>query len=396
MASASQVLSVSAGIGRGVETKSATTEASAEQPFGQVLAREVSRKGGEQQAGEKAAAESAKTETASAEAATTTEAQTADASATGEQQAMVDAVAMPWLLMMQQTAQATQIMPQMQGLTDAAKIAPEGAKATVLAAQGQGKAATAQPFGELASTGNGEPGAPVTGGLGQMLAANSVTESGKALPQDLSASLEKMSFSGILAGRLDNDKDALGSEEGAKSQNWLAVSQPAIRSPESSGEQVAKTAAQHVVAEPVGDSRWGDAVAQRVSMMLGRQEQQVEMQLNPPHLGPMEVRLTLGQEQASVVFASQHAAVREALEAATPKLTALLADQGIQLVNVQVASDSLHQHAQEQSRQQQASSFQSAGQGGQNGRAFDGESAAPYWRTETTVPVARSGVSLYV
>ncbi|AOY01712.1 hypothetical protein BJP62_15335 [Jeongeupia sp. USM3] len=111
-----------------------------------------------------------------------------------------------------------------------------------------------------------------------------------------------------------------------------------------------KPAPTHHVSTPVGESRWGDAVAQRVAMMIGRQEQKLEMQLNPPNLGPMDVQLTLAHDQASVVFASQHAAVREALAAATPRLTALLADQGIQLVNVQVASDSLNQHAQQQAQ----------------------------------------------
>jgi flagellar hook-length control protein FliK len=108
----------------------------------------------------------------------------------------------------------------------------------------------------------------------------------------------------------------------------------------------------HYLEMPVQDARWGEAVAQRVSMMLGKQEQQIEMQLNPPNLGPMEVRLNLGSEQASVIFTSQHAAVREALAAATPKLTALLADQGIVLQNVQVASDSLQQQQQNAFQQQ--------------------------------------------
>ncbi len=158
---------------------------------------------------------------------------------------------------------------------------------------------------------------------------------------------------------------------------------------------------QHTVTEAVGSSRWGDAVAQRVSMMLQDQHQQIDMQLNPPHLGPMEVRLTMSGEQASVVFSSQHASVREALAAATPRLTMLLADQGIQLSNVQVASDSLNQHAQQQA-QQQASSQQMNQQrqsraqqfvGDLNGAYADGQ---PRVMTDVHLPVARSGLNLYV
>ncbi|TJZ72913.1 flagellar hook-length control protein FliK [Chitiniphilus eburneus] len=154
----------------------------------------------------------------------------------------------------------------------------------------------------------------------------------------------------------------------------------------------------HYIPEPVGSNRWGDAVAQRVSMMLGRQEQQIDMQLNPPHLGPMEVRLSLSAESASVVFASQHAGVREALAAATPRLTALLADQGIQLVDVKVASDSLNQ----QNQQQAFAQSQSSGNGREPGaerRAFDGvEGSAQvesHLLTGVTLPVARSGLNAY-
>jgi flagellar hook-length control protein FliK len=125
---------------------------------------------------------------------------------------------------------------------------------------------------------------------------------------------------------------------------------PATNSPTSTAAANAALPS-HYLETPVQDARWGDAVAQRVSLMLGKQEQQIEMQLNPPNLGPMEVRLNLGGEQASIVFTSQHAAVREALAAATPKLTALLADQGIVLSNVQVASDSLQQQQQQAQRQ---------------------------------------------
>jgi flagellar hook-length control protein FliK len=158
----------------------------------------------------------------------------------------------------------------------------------------------------------------------------------------------------------------------------------------------------HTVAEPVGSSRWGDAVAQRVSMMLQDKHQQIDMQLNPPHLGPMEVRLTMSGEQTSVVFSSQHASVREALAAATPRLTMLLADQGIQLSNVQVASDSLNQHAQQQAQQQASSQQMEQQQHQSRSRQFAGNpidnysDGVPRVMMDVHVPVARSGLNLYV
>lgn len=180
------------------------------------------------------------------------------------------------------------------------------------------------------------------------------------LPHELSAedalqSKEHNAFADTLAIKMNTpglSSTGLGASSGIQPMPTASAAHTASNS----------VVASHYVETPVQDARWSDAVAQRVSLMLGKQEQQIEMHLNPPNLGPMEVRLNLGNEQASVIFTSQHAAVREALAAATPKLTALLADQGIVLQNVQVASDSLHQHQQNQQQQQQAQSFDSGPQ----------------------------------
>ncbi|GGP26317.1 flagellar hook-length control protein FliK [Silvimonas amylolytica] len=150
----------------------------------------------------------------------------------------------------------------------------------------------------------------------------------------------------------------------------------------------------HQIDVPVTDNKWSEAIAQRVSMMVGKQEQQLDMQLNPPHLGPMEVRLSMSQDQASVIFTSQHANVREALAAATPRLSALLADQGITLSNVQVASDSLNQQAQQQQAQRQFG----GNQGRSNTWSGDGENgttAVTQVSTTMRIPVARSGLNLW-
>lgn len=228
------------------------------------------------------------------------------------------------------------------------------------------------------------------GGLPRMGAANLSDPGGKNLPRYFDGSEGDTPFGEFLQVARDvhlQPPVALPAASAHGIEQARAVSQ-------------ASTLARFAVEEPVGNGRWGEVVAQRVSLMLGRQEQQMEMQLTPPNLGPMEVRLTLGADQASVVFASQHAAVREALVAATPRLTALLAEQGIQLVNVQVASDSLQQQTQGQMQQQ--SHWQGADdKPAQAGRqawvnhplAETGSAGSP---VAVALPVARSGVSLYI
>jgi flagellar hook-length control protein FliK len=86
----------------------------------------------------------------------------------------------------------------------------------------------------------------------------------------------------------------------------------------------------------VGEPGWQQALGERVLWLAGREQQVAELRLNPPHLGPLEVRVVVQQDQASVVFLSQHAAVREALEQAVPRLRDMLGQQDLQLVQVDV------------------------------------------------------------
>lgn len=116
---------------------------------------------------------------------------------------------------------------------------------------------------------------------------------------------------------------------------------------------------------PVGTPGWGGDLGQKVVWMVGQQKQSAELQLNPPQLGPLEVRLTLNQDQMTATFVSHHAAVREAIETALPRLREMLADNGIALGNVMVGAESF---AQQQQQQQQQAAAQQSGQGG--GQAF--------------------------
>lgn len=96
------------------------------------------------------------------------------------------------------------------------------------------------------------------------------------------------------------------------------------------------TAESLIVPNRVGEAGWGQAVAQRVMWMIGREQQTAELKLNPAHLGPMEIKLTLHQDQASVSLLASNSAVKEALEQALPRLRDMMGQQDIQLVQVDV------------------------------------------------------------
>lgn len=111
---------------------------------------------------------------------------------------------------------------------------------------------------------------------------------------------------------------------------------------------------------PVGSAGWGEALGQKVVWMAGQQTQVAELRLNPPNLGPMEVRISVSNDQISAVFVSHQPAVREAIEAAMPRLREMLAEGGMSLGNATVSSDSLPQQ-QASGREGQSGSSRQAG-----------------------------------
>lgn len=109
------------------------------------------------------------------------------------------------------------------------------------------------------------------------------------------------------------------------------------------------TAASVAIQTPLGTPGWDNQLGERVVWISQRQMQSAEISINPPELGPMELRLTLDNtqagQQATLQFASPHAEVREALENALPQLREVMADAGITLGNATVGSESFRDQA---------------------------------------------------
>ncbi len=116
---------------------------------------------------------------------------------------------------------------------------------------------------------------------------------------------------------------------------------PAAQAPQAAPAATATALPSTQVTVPFQQSGWDQAVGERVLWMVNRNLQGAEIRLNPPHLGPIEVRVQMHQDQAQVNFTAQHAVVREALEAALPRLRDMFQSQGVALVNVDVSDRSL-------------------------------------------------------
>lgn len=99
---------------------------------------------------------------------------------------------------------------------------------------------------------------------------------------------------------------------------------------------------QSQVAVPLHHAQWGDDFSQRVRWLISQNVSLAEIRINPPELGPIDVRVNVSGDQVSVALNSQFAVVREALEAALPRLRELLESQGLNLANADIGRQSAH------------------------------------------------------
>ncbi|WP_372965737.1 flagellar hook-length control protein FliK [Marinobacter sp.] len=94
---------------------------------------------------------------------------------------------------------------------------------------------------------------------------------------------------------------------------------------------------------PVGQAEWGDKVMGKLSWLTARNMQVAEIHLTPPDMGPMEVKVRVHNDQATVTVHAANPVVREQLELHSNRLRDMLGEQGLLLSQFDV-SDQSGQH----------------------------------------------------
>lgn len=123
------------------------------------------------------------------------------------------------------------------------------------------------------------------------------------------------------------------------------------------------------ISTPVSSAGWGDELGSKTLIMVRDGQQSAEMQLNPPNLGPLEVRLSVQNDQTSLIFVSAHASVRDAIQSALPRLSGMLAESGLSMGSVQVGDQSLAQQQQQRDGGNAPRRFARSGNGEADGVA---------------------------
>ncbi|MFM9971638.1 MAG: flagellar hook-length control protein FliK, partial [Burkholderiales bacterium] len=96
---------------------------------------------------------------------------------------------------------------------------------------------------------------------------------------------------------------------------------------------------------------WRESLSAQVSVLIGERVQSAHMHLNPPELGPVEVRISIIDQQTSVMFTAPHEETRRALEDALPRLREVLAESGVNLDSTTVNKDHLANDARDPSHE---------------------------------------------
>jgi flagellar hook-length control protein FliK len=188
----------------------------------------------------------------------------------------------------------------------------------------------------------------------------------------------------VPTGKADPGKLAIDAQLAATVRAGAAVAEPMIKEAPADLSRLAAQLqpgtlqqAAAAVAVPadkltgrVGTPAWDQQLGQKVVWMAAGGDQSATLTLNPPDLGPVQVVLTVTNDQADAAFMSAQPEVRQALEAAMPRLREMMSEAGIAFGSATVSAGTPEQ----QNNGERAASGGRRGNG-QSGGASGGEIA---------------------
>jgi flagellar hook-length control protein FliK len=154
------------------------------------------------------------------------------------------------------------------------------------------------------------------------------------------AGLAASSRSALAAGEAQLLRDMIQTEQATTRDAASALDSVHLPSTESPLTAKSAHAAEALLARPVqtpvGSARWADEIGARLTVMAGQGKHSASLRLSPEHLGPLEIRIAIRDDQASVWFGAAHADTRAAIEHALPRLRELFESQGMSLADAGV------------------------------------------------------------
>ncbi len=97
--------------------------------------------------------------------------------------------------------------------------------------------------------------------------------------------------------------------------------------------------------EPIGTARWSQEIASRVTVFAREGIHSARVELNPPSMGPMDVRVKVVDDAVEVSFVVQHSATRDMLEGAVSRLREEMQQNGFARVDVDISQGDTREQA---------------------------------------------------
>ncbi|MEY2700433.1 MAG: hypothetical protein RIQ52_1188 [Pseudomonadota bacterium] len=225
------------------------------------------------------------------------------------------------------------------------------------------------PADQVMKSGSGY--ASVAGAAASPDLAESVPEASSLLPgSEVDGSFERVGAESLL---MTDDRPSSQSEASASSPSFSHVM--ARSSP--SSPPMTPVQRQESIPQPFSQPGWNEAFSSRVSLLAGQGISSAHLQINPPDLGPIEIHMELDNDRLNIDFASNHASVRDAVEASMPRLREMLAQQNIELADTSVSTMGSNQTATGDSASWAAASGGQAGTGSEGRRSLAEADADP-------------------
>lgn len=150
------------------------------------------------------------------------------------------------------------------------------------------------------------------------------------------SSLAQLAANGT--GQTNIDLNQISNSQNAVTQVQTSVT---IAQDQSGARQVIT---EQTIEIPVGKSGWGQELGSKVVWMVGQKIQTAQIQVTPRELGPIEIRISVQQDQATVNFTAQNGQAREAIESALPRLREMFDQSGLQLAHTDVSDQQTARH----------------------------------------------------
>jgi flagellar hook-length control protein FliK len=147
----------------------------------------------------------------------------------------------------------------------------------------------------------------------------------------LSVMKEAMQQAGVSGDQADQLINLSAQGQSAPSANVLAASTTATAAPTASQWTVPGHAL-------LDNSAWSSAMADRLTWLGQNGMTSASLHITPDDLGPIHVRIQMGEDGAKVAFSADHHDTQGLIERMLPKLTAAFEAQGIRLDDVRVQS----------------------------------------------------------